>query len=113
MPGLRSPLWNVTLTSITDHAARIDIEAHISDREARLIAESFDKAHKAPHVSKVARQAYRGTNGTGALMASALHQPQKAEKIHIGSQREGSQHVFLGQSLGRLSSAGIAEAAGA
>jgi hypothetical protein len=106
-------LGDTTLASVTDNAARIDIEAYVADGEARLVAEPFDEAYKAPHVGKVAGQPDGGANGARALVAAALHQPHKAHEIHIRSQCESGLHIFFGQALGCFSCAGIAKAASA
>ena len=101
------------LASVSHHAARLDVEAHVSDRQTRLIQEPVEELQNPVRIREVTREPERHANRTRALSATMLDDPKKARKIDVGRFLEARQHVVFRQFFRRLTRTRVTETPGA
>ena len=71
--------------AVADHAAGRDVERHVANRQARLIAQASGKLEEALRVGEVARDAERHADRAGALAAAVRDELQEARQRHVAS----------------------------
>src|SRR5439155_20373811 len=96
--------------AVTHDAAGFDVEGHVADGEACLIAEVLGQAQKRADVGEIRDEANRHPNRPGALAAAVLHELPKTRKGHVVAGCGRGEHVVGGEPLGHFTGAGVAEA---
>src|SRR5712691_3870114 len=107
------PAVDMSLTAITDDAARYDVEADGADGQMGLVAQCGREFEERLDIVEVARQAERHANRAGTLARAVLDHLKKPGQRHLAAAGQPREHVFFRQLLGRFAGSRVAEAPGA